>query len=56
MGLNPLTQPFAYLKLNGKLVLYALKGATEQIAAIHNISVTLGESRCEHPGSRHRPG
>ena len=43
MGLNPLTQPFAYLKLNGKLVLYALKGATEQIAAIHGISVTLGE-------------
>lgn len=30
LGLNPLTQPFAYIRLNGKLKLYALREATEQ--------------------------
>ena len=25
LGLNPLTKPFAYIKLNGKTTLYALK-------------------------------
>lgn len=39
LGLNPLTQPFAYLKLNGKEVLYAKKDATEQLRFIHNISI-----------------
>ena len=29
LGLNPLTQPFAYIRLNGKLKLYALREATE---------------------------
>jgi hypothetical protein len=40
VGLNPFTQPFAYLTLNGKLVLYALKGATDQLRKLHNISIT----------------
>lgn len=39
MGLNPLTQPFEYLTLNGKLVLYAKKACTDQLRAIHKISV-----------------
>lgn len=39
VGLNPLTQPFAYLKLSGKEVLYAKKDATEQLRFIHNISI-----------------
>jgi hypothetical protein len=34
-----LTQPFAYLRLNGKEVLYAKKDATEQLRFIHNISI-----------------
>lgn len=38
-GLNPLTQPFNYLTLNGKLVLYARKDATDQLRMIHKISV-----------------
>lgn len=38
-GLNPLTQPFEYLTLNGKLVLYAKKACTDQLRAIHSISV-----------------
>ena len=39
VGLNPLTQPFAYLKLNGREVLYAKKEATEQLRFLHNISI-----------------
>jgi hypothetical protein len=39
LGLNPLTQPFAYLRLNGKEVLYAKKDCTEQLRYIHNISI-----------------
>lgn len=39
LGLNPLTQPFAYIRLNGKEVLYAKKDATEQLRMIHDISI-----------------
>lgn len=39
VGLNPLTQPFAYITLNGKLTLYALRGCTDQLRAIHKVSV-----------------
>jgi hypothetical protein len=41
VGLNPLTRPFEYLKLNGKLVLYARKDATDQMRSIHGISIEL---------------
>lgn len=40
IGLNPLTSPFEYIKLNGKLTLYAKKGATDQIRDLRNISIT----------------
>jgi hypothetical protein len=40
LGLNPLTKPFAYIKLNGKLVLYALRDCTEQLRKIHGVSVS----------------
>lgn len=40
IGLNPLTKPFEYIALNGKLVLYALKACTEQLRGIHDVSVT----------------
>ncbi len=40
LGLNPLTQPFAYITLNGKLRLYALKDCTEQLRKIHGVSIT----------------
>jgi hypothetical protein len=40
LGLNPLTKPFAYLTLNGKLVLYALKDAAEQLRKVHGVSIT----------------
>ena len=37
-GLNPLSQPFAFLRLNGKEVLYATRGATDQLAAMHRLT------------------
>lgn len=40
VGLNPLTKPFEYIQLNGKLRLYALKDCTDQLRAIHGVSVT----------------
>ncbi len=38
-GLNPFTNPFAYIKLNGKLTLYAKKDCTEQLRKIHGVSI-----------------
>ena len=40
LGLNPLTQPFAFLKLSGKLVLYAKKDCTDQLRKLHGVSIT----------------
>lgn len=40
LGLNPLTQPFRYLQLDGKLTLYATKDATEQLRRVNRVSVT----------------
>lgn len=39
VGLNPMTQPFEYITLNGKLRLYARKDATDQLRTIHKVSV-----------------
>jgi hypothetical protein len=41
LGLNPLTQPFEYLQLNGKLRLYALRDCTDQLRRLHGISITI---------------
>ena len=40
LGLNPLTRPFEYLRLSGRLVLYATRAAADQLRAIHGISIT----------------
>lgn len=40
LGLNPHTQPFDYITLNGKLRLYALRTATDQLRKINGVSVT----------------
>lgn len=39
MGLNPLTQPFGWFSQGGKLVLYAFKGATDQLRKLHSVDV-----------------
>jgi hypothetical protein len=38
LGLNPDSQPLTYLRLNGKEILYASRGATDQLAAIHRVN------------------
>jgi hypothetical protein len=40
-GLDPRAQPFAFMKLNGKEVLYALKAASDQLAAKHGVRMTI---------------
>jgi hypothetical protein len=45
VGLNPLTKPFRYIRLNGKLTLYATRDAAEQLRKVNGISITqLDES------------
>ena len=39
VGLNPYTRPFDYLRLNGKLTLYARKDATDQMRKINGINI-----------------
>jgi hypothetical protein len=39
LGLNPLTRPFEYIRLNNKLTLYARKDATDQLRKINGVSV-----------------
>lgn len=39
LGLNALTKPFDYITLNGKLTLYALKGATDQLRKVYGVSL-----------------
>lgn len=41
LGLNPLTRPFDYIVLNGRLTLYARKDATDQLRRIHGVSVRI---------------
>ena len=41
VGLNPLTQPFAYIVLNGKEVLYAKRECTEQLRRLHRVSIQI---------------
>src|SRR5688500_5393294 len=41
LGLNPLTKPFEYLDLQGKLTLYCTRAATDQLRSIHHVSVQI---------------
>lgn len=47
LGLNPLTKPFDYIRLKGKLTLYAKRDATDQLRNIHKISINI-TSRDKH--------
>jgi hypothetical protein len=39
LRLNPLTRPFEYITLDGKLVLYARKDCTEQLRKLNGVSI-----------------
>lgn len=41
LGLNPLTKPFAYIRLNNKLTLYARRDAADQLRRIHDVSIQI---------------
>lgn len=41
VGLNPLTRPFEYIQLNGKLTLYARRDATDQLRNLHRVSINI---------------
>ena len=41
MGLNPLTKPFEFLKLQGRTVLYARKDCADQLRKIHGVSIRV---------------
>lgn len=47
-GLDPRTQPFSYIvDKKGKMTLYALKGATEQLSAKYGIHLEVVDQRTE---------
>jgi hypothetical protein len=39
LGLNPLTKPFDYIVLQGKLTLYVNRGGTDQLRKLHGVSI-----------------
>ena len=41
LGVNPLTRPFEYIILNGRLTLYARRDATDQLRRLHGVSISI---------------
>jgi hypothetical protein len=41
VGLNPLTRPFEYIVLSGRMVLYARREAADQLRQIHGINLDI---------------
>ncbi len=40
LGLNPLSRPFEFITLNGRLTLYAKRDAADQLRKLHGVTVT----------------
>jgi hypothetical protein len=40
-GLNPMTRPFEFMQLQGKLTLYAKKDAADQLRKINGIDIAI---------------
>lgn len=47
VGLNPLTKPFDYIPLDGKLVLYAKRDCTDQLRKRDGVSVSITDRKFE---------
>ncbi len=47
MGLNPLSKPFDYIILNGKMTLYARKDAADQLRKINGVSIDKIETNTD---------
>jgi len=41
LGLNPITQPFEYIPLGGKLKLYATRACSDQLRKLHGVSIQI---------------
>ena len=41
LSLNPMTKPFDYIKLSGKLTLYAKRDCADQLRALHGVSIKV---------------
>ncbi len=41
LGLNPLTRPFEYISMKGKLTLYAKRDCTDQLRRIYGVSISI---------------
>ena len=41
LSINPLTQPFQYITLSGRLTLYATRACTDQLRAIHKVTAQI---------------
>jgi hypothetical protein len=50
LGLNPLTRPFDYITLNGRLQLYAKRDACDQLRKIYGISLQIVSARINDDG------
>lgn len=60
LGLNPYTQPFRFLRLQDRLVMYATRDATDQLRRLHKVSiddltVTVTDDVIEAQVSGHTP-
>lgn len=47
LGLNPLTKPFDYITLSGRLTLYATRAATDQLRKINGVTIHQIEERTD---------
>lgn len=45
VGLNPDTKPFGYLVFQGKTILYATRNCTDQLRAVHGVSLVSHDIR-----------
>jgi len=43
LQLNPMTKPFDFLTLNGRLILYINRNATDQLRKVHRVNLTIVE-------------
>lgn len=48
LGLNPNTRPFMFLRLGGKLTLYATRDCADQLRRVHGISTEIVSARIEN--------
>jgi hypothetical protein len=48
VGLNPLTKPFEFISLNGKMVLYALRTCADQLRKINGVSLAIVSREVAH--------